>query len=173
MASDISSWNEGVNMNKIVTTEEAIALSNKLQKEGKKIVLAGGCFDILHIGHLIFLEKAKKEGDILFVMIEHDESIKQAKGVHRPVNTQHDRARILAALMPVDYVILLPPLLNDALYDDLVIRLKPAIIATTEGDKNRFHKERQANRIGAKITTVTAAIHNQSTTRLIEFLKKL
>jgi len=160
-------------MNKILTPEQAVIVSNDLQKQQKKIVLAGGCFDLLHIGHIHFLEQAKKAGDILFVLLEHDATIKKLKGDNRPINTQEDRAKILAALTIVDYVIMLPENADNSFYDDLVIQLKPAIIAATQGDPNRHHKERQAKEIGATVVDVITPITNQSTTHLISVLKEI
>ena len=158
---------------KIITTQQAINVSEKLHTAGKKIILAGGCFDILHIGHITFLEKAKNQGDILFVFVENDETIKKLKGVNRPINTQKDRAEILANLKMVDFVITLPLVTNDHAYDELVTLLEPAIMATAFGDPNRSHKERQAKKIGAKVVDVTTQISNQSTTRLISILNEI
>lgn len=160
-------------MSKILNSKAAIQLSNNLQKQGKRLVLAGGCFDILHIGHMKFLTNAKAKGDVLFVMLEHDAVIKRNKGEHRPLNPQADRATILAALEIVDAVISLPETASDTFYDDLVISLKPAIIATTAGDPYRKHKERQAKEIGAKVIDVIDTIKNQSTTKLIKILNEL
>jgi len=159
-------------MNKILTIQQAIEVSNKLKAGGKSIVLAGGCFDVLHIGHIDFLNEAKKRGDILFVLLESDEIIRKIKGNNRPINTQVDRARILSALLSVDYVIILPQFTKDKEYDDIVTRIKPDIIATTEGDKNREHKERQARLIGARVVDVVKNISNKSTTKLIKLLSE-
>ena len=95
------------------------------------------------------------------------------KGPNRPLNTQQDRAYLLSHLMLVDAVILLPALVDNAFYDNLVLQLKPAIIATTAGDSNRVHKERQAKQIGAEVIDVTPAIQNQSTTQLFSVLKEI
>jgi len=160
-------------MKKILTTQQSIQIATKLSKQGKRIVLAGGCFDILHIGHITFLERAKQQGDILMVFVEHDTTIKKTKGHHRPLNRQEDRATILAHLTMVDYVITLPARTDDASYDNLVMRIKPAIIATTAGDVNRSHKERQAQMIAAQVADVTPPVFNQSTTKLVNILKKL
>ena len=64
---------------KILTTEQAIKVAKQIQARGSKIVLAGGCFDILHLGHITFLEKAKAQGDMLFILLESDENIKKSK----------------------------------------------------------------------------------------------
>ncbi len=160
-------------MKKVLSLTEAITKTKQLQKAGKVIVLAGGCFDILHLGHISFLQEAKKHGKILMVMVEHDEQIKKWKGPNRPINTQETRAKILAQLPIVDYVILLPPLLNNEQYDELVIQIKPAIIATTAGDPYRHHKERQAKKIGATVVDVLTPVKNQSTTRFVSMLKNI
>ena len=77
----------------------------KAKKEGKKIVFTNGCFDILHFGHIKYLEKAKKLGDILIIGLNSDSSVKRLKGNSRPINNVEDRAYILASLSIVDYVV--------------------------------------------------------------------
>jgi rfaE bifunctional protein nucleotidyltransferase chain/domain len=160
-------------MDKIITPNQAADVAKKRHKEGKRIVLVGGCFDILHIGHITFLEKAKQEGDILFILLEHDENIKKMKGSARPINTQKDRAIILASLELTDYIILLPPIDEDRVYDNLVFQIKPDIIATTKGDTSRHHKERSAQLVHAKIIDVTKQINDQSTTRLVKLMNEV
>ena len=159
-------------MGKIVSVKEAAEISTKLQKQGKTIVIAGGCFDILHKGHIRLLQHAKKKGDILFVLLESDENIAKSKGAGRPINIQHDRAEILSSLAVVDYVVLLPELTTDNEYDDVILSLNPAIIATTQGDPHRSHKERQAERIKGIVVDVTEKITDASTTRLAQLLSK-
>jgi rfaE bifunctional protein nucleotidyltransferase chain/domain len=160
-------------MEKILNTNKAIQVAKTLHEQKLNIVLVGGCFDILHIGHITFLQKAKVEGDVLFVFVENDQAIKKLKGENRPINTQKDRAEILANLSMVDYVIMLPEIDDDKTYDDLVISIKPAIIAATVGDAGRMHKERQAQKIGAKVVDVISQISNKSTTRLINILNEI
>jgi len=160
-------------MENVLTTQQAITITSKLRQQGKKIVLAGGCFDLLHIGHIVFLENAKKTGDTLFVLLENDDTIKKLKGEKRPINTQEDRAKILSSLNMVNYVILLPAQVTNDFYDKLVFQLKPAIIATTTGDSNRSHKERQAKTIDAQVIDVTMPVRDQSTTKLLQLLEEL
>ena len=159
-------------MLKILTVNQAIKEGERLSSDGKRIVLAGGCFDILHVGHIIFLEKAKAAGDALFVFLEADSRIKNIKGENRPFNTQGDRAKILAALVSVDAIIKLPPDLTDQGYDYIVAKIKPDVLAATKGDPNRAHKERQAKMIDARVIEVTDAISDKSTSRLIKLLGK-
>lgn len=159
-------------MNKILSIEKAIKISKKLQSENKTIVLAGGVFDILHIGHVKFLEKAKQRGDILFVLLESDDNVKRLKGKNRPINSQKNRAIILAALYAVDYVVLFPMLKTDAEYDKVISQIRPSIIATTAKDPNILHKRRQANQISGKVVNVLKRISDQSTTRLAKLINQ-
>lgn len=78
----------------------------KLKEEGKKIVFTNGCFDLLHYGHVKYLQEAKRKGDILVVAVNSDASIRKLKGKERPINNEKDRLRVMAALESVDYVIL-------------------------------------------------------------------
>jgi rfaE bifunctional protein nucleotidyltransferase chain/domain len=160
-------------MDKILTVEQAQKRTKEIREQGKRIVVAGGCFDILHVGHLAFLEHAKKAGDMLFVLIESDETVRRSKGDGRPVNSQDNRALLLAGLSVVDFVVLLPPLMKNSDYDSILLALKPAIIATTKGDPFRSHKERQAQEIQATVIDVVLPISNQSTTRILHILEEL
>ena len=98
-------------------------IANKLNSQKQKLVLAGGCFDLLHIGHITFLEKAKAQGDALFVLLESDEAIKKQKGPNRPLNSQTNRALVLSKLSLVDFVIKLPTKTNNTFYDDLALAI--------------------------------------------------
>jgi rfaE bifunctional protein nucleotidyltransferase chain/domain len=153
---------------KIINIKQAIRLNEGLREENKTIVLVGGCFDILHIGHVQFLQKAKEQGNVLIVLLESDENIRRLKGESRPFNTQIDRATILAAFSVVDYVVLLPALSTHTAYDELILQMKPDIIATTKGDAGRQHKERQGSLIGAQVVDVIERIDNRSTSSFID-----
>src|SRR3989338_8025600 len=89
---------------KIVNINELKNIAEKLKKVGKKIVTTNGIFDILHIGHIRYLQEAKKLGNILIVAVNSDSSAKKLKGPKRPLNNENDRAESLAALKCVDYV---------------------------------------------------------------------
>jgi len=91
---------------KIITREQVSQIVSQLKREGRKVAFTNGCFDLLHIGHLELLEHARKLGDILIVGLNSDDSVRRLKGPQRPINTQLDRARILAALEVVDYVVI-------------------------------------------------------------------
>jgi D-glycero-beta-D-manno-heptose 1-phosphate adenylyltransferase len=93
---------------KIVRLEELEQRANKLRTAGKKIVATNGCFDLLHVGHVRYLNAARALGDALIVGINGDESVRELKGVGRPVNSENDRAEIVAALECVDLVTIFP-----------------------------------------------------------------
>jgi len=159
-------------MNKIISLNNAIKISRKLKENGKTIVLTGGCFDILHVGHIKLLEKSKKLGDILFVLVENDKTVSKLKGKGRPINPQSDRAKILSAISYVDYVVLLPEMSSNNDYDLLMQSLKPNTITNTIGDSQAIHNKRQAKLINAKAVSVTTRIKNKSTTNLAHIISK-
>ena len=89
---------------KIVRPEELEQRANKLRAAGKKIVATNGCFDLLHVGHVRYLNAARAFGDALIVGINGDPSVRELKGAGRPINRENDRAEIVAALECVDLV---------------------------------------------------------------------
>lgn len=150
-------------MEKIVDVKKAIMVAKKIKAEGEKIVLVGGCFDILHVGHAIFLEKAKEKGDVLMVLLESDQTIKRLKGESRPINDQKDRAKLLSKITDVDVVVCLPDMKSGQDYNDLVNKIRPDIIAITSDDKIKEIKRRQAEMVGGKMWVVTKRVGNYST----------
>ena len=90
----------------LVTQDEIIKIVKKGQEEGETFVVTNGCFDILHVGHVRYLEKTKEYADKLIVMLNSDKSVKAIKGESRPINCEADRAEILSSLRCVDYVVL-------------------------------------------------------------------
>ena len=90
----------------LVTQSEIISIVQSGQKDGKTFVVTNGCFDILHVGHVRYLQKTKSYADKLIVMLNSDISVKAIKGDSRPINCEADRAEILSALSCVDYVVL-------------------------------------------------------------------
>ncbi len=155
-------------MNKIISVQKSVKIAIGLHKKKKKIVLVGGVFDILHLGHVKFLEKAKKEGDFLFVFLESDEAVRKRKGKGRPVNIQKDRAQVLAALKAVDFVIILKGLLKHNDYDRIVKLISPDVLATTAKDPNIAHKLRQAKLVKAKVKIVIKRIKSKSTSKILK-----
>src|SRR5437764_3616181 len=91
---------------KILDQARLVAKANALRKQGRKLVLTNGCFDLLHVGHVRYLQAARALGDALTVAINGDDSVRVLKGEGRPLNTESDRAELVAALQCVDYVVL-------------------------------------------------------------------
>ena len=90
----------------LVQRENLGALIKELRQKNKTIVVTNGCFDILHVGHVRYLEKTKSFADVLIVLLNSDKSVKSIKGPTRPINNENDRAEVLSALKSVDYVVL-------------------------------------------------------------------
>lgn len=101
-----SSINKSTSDKHIKTFKEISKISNECRIKGRKIVFTNGCFDIIHFGHIKYLETAKSLGDVLILGLNSDKSVSYLKGDQRPINIQDDRAYILAALEAVDYVVI-------------------------------------------------------------------
>ena len=130
----------------------------------KRIVFTNGCFDLLHIGHIRYLNDAKKLGDILFVGINSDASVKQLKGSHRPIQNEHDRAEILVNLKAVDFV----SIFDEATPLELIRLVHPQVLVKG-GDWN-IDKIVGADLVqswGGRVYSLNF-IDGYSTTRLIE-----
>ena len=93
-------------MGRMVSKEEIIKIVRDGQAQGKTYAATNGCFDILHVGHVRYLQKSKSFADYLIVMLNSDSSVKAIKGEDRPINNESDRAELLSALSCVDYVVL-------------------------------------------------------------------
>ncbi len=119
-----SSLNKSTSDEHIKTLGEIATLSKELKARSKRIIFTNGCFDILHAGHVRYLETAKSYGDVLILGLNSDRSVTALKGKGRPINTQLDRAYILAALEAVDYVVVFD---EDTPYD-LIKTVKPHVL---------------------------------------------
>ncbi|OGM78807.1 hypothetical protein A2366_04055, partial [Candidatus Woesebacteria bacterium RIFOXYB1_FULL_33_9] len=98
-----------------------------------KIVLVGGCFDMLHVGHVEFLRKSRSFGDYLIVLLESDENIKKLKGKNKPIFNLKERITVLKAIKYVDKVIVVPENPTHETYLKLIKKIKPNVVAITEG----------------------------------------
>ena len=159
-------------MKKILNIKEAIKIAKKLRDNNKTIVVAGGFFDILHLGHIKFLEKSKKYGDYLFVLLEEDSKATKEKGERRPINPQGIRAKILAGIQSVDYIVKLKNMTNNDCYDKIMVEMRPNAISTTYGDPHVNHKKRQAKLIHAKLIYAVKRIKDYSTTKYVNCTNK-
>ncbi|WP_348518259.1 D-glycero-beta-D-manno-heptose-7-phosphate kinase [Campylobacter sp. CCS1377] len=145
---------------KILSKEELLKL---LKKDNKKVVFTNGCFDIVHFGHIKYLEKAKKLGDILVVGLNSDKSVKRLKGESRPINCEFQRACMLAAFYFVDFVVIFD---EDTPFE-LISFLKPDILV-----KGADYKDKLV--VGADLVSKVELIEFEegfSTTKIIEKIK--
>ena len=108
---------------KIIDAERAAAISKELREKGQRLVFTNGCFDLLHLGHVRYLQAARGLGDALIVAINGDESVRALKGEGRPLNAEGDRAEVLAALECVNFVVIFPEVRATALLE----KVRPAI----------------------------------------------
>ena len=142
-------------------------LVKSFRKRGKKVVLTGGCFDVLHDAHIRFLTGAKKEGDILILLLESDANIQKLKGKERPVNNFIKRANTLEGLGFIDLIVELSPNVSDEYYYNLTKLIQPDIIALTKGDPLTANKEKQAKEVGGEIRIIMERDDKYSSTKLI------
>jgi rfaE bifunctional protein nucleotidyltransferase chain/domain len=110
-------------MRKTLTLEALRPLVEKLKQDGKTIVFANGCFDLLHVGHVRYLEGARRLGDALVVGLNSDDSVRQLKGAGRPLMPEGERAEILAAISFVDYIIIF----QEPNVERLLLQIQPDI----------------------------------------------
>ncbi len=153
---------------KIISYENFEKIKSFLRS--KKTVLVGGCFDLIHYGHLQFLKKAKEQGDFLIIALESDEFIRKNKR-KESIHSQDERAEILASLEMVDLVIKLPLFDKNEDYFQLVKTVSPKIIAVTEKDNQLINKKKQAKLITAKVKIVIPLLKRFSTRKIINQLE--
>jgi D-beta-D-heptose 7-phosphate kinase/D-beta-D-heptose 1-phosphate adenosyltransferase len=149
---------------RIKTHTQIEHLVQNLKERGKRIVFTNGCFDLLHVGHVRYLEEAKSFGDVLILGLNSDASVRVLKGENRPINTENDRAYVLAALESVDYVVIFD---DDTPYE-LIKRVKPDILVKG-GDYEG--KEVVGSDI-AKETRLVQFVEGKSTTSTICKIKE-
>ncbi|NCS89622.1 MAG: glycerol-3-phosphate cytidylyltransferase [Ignavibacteria bacterium CG2_30_36_16] len=151
-------------MNRNLSREELVAIRKELKANGRKVVFTNGCFDIIHSGHVDYLTKAKMMGDVLFVGINSDSSIKRIKGDKRPILDENERAFIVASLKAVDYVSLFdedtPKELIEAIVPDVLVKGADWTIENIVG-----RDVVEAN--GGKVETIKF-VNNQSTSNIIK-----
>ena len=151
----------------LIKKENLDDLLKKLRAENKTIVTTNGCFDILHVGHVRYLEKTKTFADVLIVALNSDKSVKSIKGDSRPINKEEDRAEVLSALRCVDYVVLF----DEDSPIDLLLQIKPDVY--TKGADYTVETLPEAKPIieaGGRIEFISF-VEGKSTTSIIEKMK--
>ena len=154
---------------KIVSLAEAIEIRKNWKSAGDKVVFTNGCFDILHLGHIDYLEKSSEFGSKMIVAVNSDASVRTLeKGVERPINSEYARARLIAALGFVSMVIIFsestPLELIQALNPDVLVKGDDYTIETIIGAK-------EVLAAGGEVKTI-ALVPDYSTTKIIQKLKQ-
>lgn len=156
---------------KILDPDRLAAIADLLRAQGRKLVLTNGCFDLLHAGHVRYLQAARTLGDVLAVALNGDDSVGALKGAGRPLNSEGDRAEVVAALACVDYAVIFP----EVRVTHLIEKVRPSIYVKG-GDYTpaTLHPEERAalEKIGAEIRILPFE-PGHSTSRLIERIRKL
>jgi D-beta-D-heptose 7-phosphate kinase/D-beta-D-heptose 1-phosphate adenosyltransferase len=155
-------------MNEVKSIEELKAIRNKLKNDKKKVVFTNGCFDLIHAGHVDYLSKSKKLGDVLIVGLNSDASVKRLKGENRPILIQTERAFVLSNLKPVDYVTIFeedtPSKLIGELIPDILVKGADWAIEKIIG-----RDVVEAN--GGEVKTIKF-VNDQSTSKIIDSIIK-
>ena len=153
---------------KILTQEELLAERGRLRSQGKRLVFTNGVFDLLHVGHVRYLARARALGDALMVAINSDRSVRELKGSGRPVVSEDERAEIIAALRQVSYV----TIFDDVSPRSLIVRVLPDVLVKG-GDYvlDEIHGREEVEAAGGKVVSVPF-ITGASTTTIIERMKR-
>ena len=151
---------------KIFNRNELATVLQQLKSEGNVIVTTNGCFDVLHLGHLRYLQAARQLGDLLVVAINSDASVRELKGENRPLIPEDERAEMLAGLECVDYVVIFPELTPI----ELLSELKPNIHVKGGDYKLEQLVEREVVEANGGKVIVGLNVPGKSTTNLIEVI---
>jgi len=153
---------------KIVRLAEAKARVKQWQQSGKKVVFTNGCFDLIHLGHVDYLEKARQLGDKLVLGLNTDESVSRFKGPQRPLQDQNSRSRVLAAMQFIDLVVFFdedtPFLLISELVPDILVKGSDYLTENIVGAD-------VVKKAGGVVKTIDF-VPGYSTTRIVEKIKK-
>ena len=151
---------------KIFNRNELATVLQQLKSEGNVIATTNGCFDVLHLGHLRYLQAARQLGDLLVVAINSDASVRELKGENRPLIPEDERAEMLAGLECVDYVVIFPELTPI----ELLSELKPNIHVKGGDYKLEQLVEREVVEANGGKVIVGLNVPGKSTTNLIEVI---
>ena len=155
-------------MNKIYSREKLKKKIDGLRREGKKIVFTNGCFDILHVGHTRYLTEAKKQGDVLVLGLNSDESVRSLKGEKRPLIPENERADVVASLESVDYV----TIFHEKTPLELIEYLKPHVLVKGGDWKEKDVVGRESVASWGGMVVIIPEIKGSSTTNIIEKVKE-
>ena len=148
---------------KIVSLDEMSKERIRLREDGRVVSFTNGCFDILHCGHVTYLQFARLQGDVLILGLNSDSSVRRNKGDDRPINCEQDRAMVLAALECIDYVILF----DEDEPADLVGQLLPDILVKGEDWAHYVSGRAAVEAVGGKVV-LAKMVEGRSTTSIID-----
>ena len=150
-----------------LTHNELMIERTRLRSIGEKLVFTNGVFDILHVGHVRYLEQARRLGDALIVAINSDRSVRQLKGADRPLNNENDRAEVLAALRCVNYV----TIFDDISPRSLIAQLLPDVLVKG-GDYSldQIHGREEVEAAGGRVVSLPL-VEGVSTTEILRRVK--
>ena len=148
---------------KIMNTAQARALRDRLQAEGKRLAFTNGCFDILHRGHVTYLQFAREQGDALCVGLNSDSSVKRNKGENRPINSEEDRAFVMASLAAVDCVVIF----DEDEPRDLIANILPQVLIKGR-DWAHYVSGREVVEANGGTVVLADMVEGKSTTGTIE-----
>src|SRR6266850_754911 len=153
---------------KLIARGDLARVTSQLRKKGKRIVLANGCFDILHVGHVRYLAGARAEGDVLVVAVNSDSGVNGLKGPGRPVQNERARALLVAALREVDYVVIF----SEPNVESLLNELRPDVHAKgTDYTAQTVPERATAASLGIRVAIVGDP-KDHSTRELLETIRK-
>jgi D-beta-D-heptose 7-phosphate kinase/D-beta-D-heptose 1-phosphate adenosyltransferase len=153
---------------KILSPEQMLREREGLRAAGKRLVFTNGVFDLLHVGHVRYLEQARALGDSLLVAINSDRTVRELKGPDRPVFDQAERAEILAALRCVDYVTVFDNISPRSLIGEL---LPDVLVKGGDYQLDQIHGREEVEAAGGNVISLPF-VEGASTTQLIERMKK-
>jgi D-beta-D-heptose 7-phosphate kinase/D-beta-D-heptose 1-phosphate adenosyltransferase len=153
---------------KIRSRRSLAQIAGAFRKRGERIVFTNGCFDLLHAGHVAYLEQAKRFGDVLIVGLNSDASVRRIKGPERPVNPEGDRLRIVAALQAVDYV----TVFSEDTPLRLIQEIRPHVLVKgADWEKEKIVGGKEVESWGGKVKRVRL-VPGRSTTKVLDKLRR-
>ncbi len=153
---------------KIVSIDELREERKRLRAEGKRLVFTNGCFDILHVGHVRYLQSAREQGDALVVAINSDRSVRELKGVGRPIMNDQERAEMLLALRAVDYVTVFDGLSPRSLIAEV---LPDVLVKGGDYQLDEIHGREEVEAAGGRVLSLPF-VEGASTSSIIEKMLK-
>ncbi|SDZ88553.1 D-glycero-beta-D-manno-heptose 1-phosphate adenylyltransferase [Selenomonas ruminantium] len=151
----------------LVERQDIAKFCEILRKGGQKVVFTNGCFDILHAGHVTYLEAAKAQGDVLVLGLNTDASVRRLKGQERPINSELDRAKVVGALKSVDYVVLF----GEQTAEAVIAEVKPDIyVKGGDYTLDTLPEAKIVQSYGGRVAFIDM-VEGRSTTNIIKKIK--